>query len=379
VTITTEPVLAEIDDVISCGSYILPTITGVTYYNTAGATGSAITSVSETQTVYAFAQGTIPECSAEQSFLVTINVPPTLAAIADVTSCGTYTLPTIEGVVYYNAAGATGAAITSVPSTQTVYAYKAGATADCSVEQSFTVTITTAPTLAEIDDVISCESYELPVVQGVTYYNGPGATAGAITSVSDTKTVYAYMAGATADCFAEQGFTVMVTDAPQLEITGGCDGNDYILDVAVLNGNAQLDYTYEWTSIGGNILSGENSASVTVSGEGTYSVTVTLTQPDCNGQAQTLVGHTNCMIQKGISVNGDGKNDFFDLEGFGVQKLEIFNRYGMKVYELSPYTNQWHGQSDKGEQLPDGTYYYVIGFDNGEPVRTGWIYLNTKN
>jgi flagellar hook assembly protein FlgD len=54
--------------------------------------------------------------------------------------------------------------------------------------------------------------------------------------------------------------------------------------------------------------------------------------------------------------------------------LSIFNRNGLKVYSKSNYTNEWIGQSDNGDQLPDGTYYYVIDFNDNLPAKTGWIY-----
>jgi flagellar hook assembly protein FlgD len=47
----------------------------------------------------------------------------------------------------------------------------------------------------------------------------------------------------------------------------------------------------------------------------------------------------------------------------------------MKVYSKSNYTNEWGGKSDNGDELPDGTYYYVIDRNNGEAI-TGWIYIN---
>ena len=82
-----------------------------------------------------------------------------------------------------------------------------------------------------------------------------------------------------------------------------------------------------------------------------------------------------CDIPKGVSPNGDGLNDTWDLSGFNVKNVSIFNRYGTKVYSKSNYTNEWHGQSDNSSQLSDGTYYYVVEF-NDSVVKTGWVYIN---
>jgi len=121
---------------------------------------------------------------------------------------------------------------------------------------------------------------------------------------------------------------------------------------------------------------------------GTYVVKYTiaedaLTCRPASEESATIVYTTSgCTIQKGISPKGigagDNKNDFLDLEGANVSKLEIFNRYGTKVYSLGNYKNQWYGQSDKGEELPDGTYYYVIEYAGGAPTDTGWIYINRE-
>ena len=85
-----------------------------------------------------------------------------------------------------------------------------------------------------------------------------------------------------------------------------------------------------------------------------------------------------CSIPKGISPNGDGKNDVWDLSNFDIKKVEIFNRYGTKVYSKSNYENEWHGQSDNGNDLPDGTYYFVIDFTDLE-TKSGWIYINREH
>ncbi|NHN28106.1 T9SS type B sorting domain-containing protein, partial [Flavobacterium jejuense] len=97
----------------------------------------------------------------------------------------------------------------------------------------------------------------------------------------------------------------------------------------------------------------------------------------CYGTGEFSVTTISCAIQKGISPNNDGKNDSFDLSGFNVNKLEIFNRYGREVYTKSNYEDEWFGQTNNGDELPDGTYYYVIEFADMDS-KTGWIYINRQ-
>lgn len=94
----------------------------------------------------------------------------------------------------------------------------------------------------------------------------------------------------------------------------------------------------------------------------------------CANSQSLVIKPVVCEPQKGISPNGDGSNDYFDLSGFKVKKLSIFNRYGIAVYTLNNYTKQWYGTTNSGKELPDGTYYYVIEQENDKPL-TGWIYV----
>lgn len=84
-----------------------------------------------------------------------------------------------------------------------------------------------------------------------------------------------------------------------------------------------------------------------------------------------------CGMQKGISPNGDTLNDYFDLRSLNASHLNVFNRYGVRVYSKRDYRDEWKGQTDNGNKLPDGIYYYVIEFKT-EPTKTGWIYLNKE-
>jgi gliding motility-associated-like protein len=87
-------------------------------------------------------------------------------------------------------------------------------------------------------------------------------------------------------------------------------------------------------------------------------------------------------IPDAFSPNGDGVNDLFvitNIESYPDNKFTVFNRWGNKVYEATPYTNQWDGTSQFGaafkEGLPESTYYYILDLGNGSEAYTGFIYL----
>ncbi|MGC4040801.1 MAG: fibronectin type III domain-containing protein [Flavobacterium sp.] len=157
-----------------------------------------------------------------------------------------------------------------------------------------------------------------------------------------------------------------------VELNGGCQ-SVYVLNATPVNGSFNPETaSFSWeNALGVEVGTGQ---SLNVPAAGSYTVTVTV--DGCSTESAPFeVTTISCQIQKGISVNNDGFNDTFDLTGFDVKKLTIFNRYGMKVYSRANYVNEWGGKSDKGDELPDGTYFYVIDKNTGSSV-TGWIYIN---
>lgn len=68
-----------------------------------------------------------------------------------------------------------------------------------------------------------------------------------------------------------------------------------------------------------------------------------------------------------ITPNGDGLNDVFVVSLTCPQRLQIFSRWGTKVYESAAYQNDWNG----GQQ-PNGTYYYYLHMTDGS-TRKGWL------
>ena len=82
-----------------------------------------------------------------------------------------------------------------------------------------------------------------------------------------------------------------------------------------------------------------------------------------------------------VSANDDSKNDFFFidcLDFFPDNNVKIFTRAGQRVYEATGYDNgstRFEGNSDKGKQLPAGTYYYIIDKGDGSDLLQGFIEL----
>ena len=63
-----------------------------------------------------------------------------------------------------------------------------------------------------------------------------------------------------------------------------------------------------------------------------------------------------------------------NLDGLNAN-VQIFNRWGILVYENLNYNNDWDGTATNagGGGLPDGTYYYVIQIEGENEPRTGTL------
>lgn len=99
------------------------------------------------------------------------------------------------------------------------------------------------------------------------------------------------------------------------------------------------------------------------------------------------------VVYNAVSPNGDNRNDYFKIDGLvdcsGENTVEIYNRWGVKVYETDNYgstENVFKGYSEgrttinQKEFLPTGTYFYILSLkdnDSGKIKRkVGYLYLS---
>lgn len=127
----------------------------------------------------------------------------------------------------------------------------------------------------------------------------------------------------------------------------------------------------------------QDSTLVTALNEGENIFVWTVSNGVCEQQRDTIIiqyeicPDTVLFVPEGFSPNGDGVNDVFVISGANGKKVgvQIFNRWGSKVYESNNYQNDWGGTNDDKKELLDATYYYIITVEGEAKARTGYLTL----
>jgi gliding motility-associated-like protein len=242
---------------------------------------------------------------------------------------------------------------------------------DCTATVPATVGFTDNLSLQVISDTAICagESVTLATSGNATSYSwspaaslndasasDPIATPSATTNYSVTATLGSCTRTAGIQVSIIQSVTV---DAgPTRVISSGGS--------AVLQATASGASDYTWSPATGlsstNILTPTANPAVTT----VYTITASNNQGCVASDTVSVIVIPNCIeVRNAFSPNGDGNNDLWRVyDDYGCLKnvsLQVFNRYGNKVYESRDYRNTWDGKYN-GKPVPDGTYYAVIHF-----------------
>ena len=97
----------------------------------------------------------------------------------------------------------------------------------------------------------------------------------------------------------------------------------------------------------------------------------------------SLISEDGLTVFDVITPNNDGDNETFIIEGIELfeNTLQIFNRWGVLVYEATNYKNTFAGLSDgrttikRNERLPVGTYFYVLELTKSRKQQAGPLYI----
>jgi gliding motility-associated-like protein len=267
---------------------------------------------------------------------------------------------------------------------------------NCTLSESVTISFGNSPLIDLGEDIETC--FENDIVldatpsnmnpDDVTYLWSTGATTPVII-VTETGT-YTVTASYD-DCEVEESITI--SGRTDLNVTvnddfKSCVGEEWTLTATT----SEEGVSYQWY-LNTDVIAGETSSTISfVVSEDFSSIqnySVTITKGSCTGTDDVdiqLYDVSNCVISQGISPDATpGFNDYLDLEFLsdrvgGITTLQIFNRYGTIVFNKNNYINEWKGQDKNGNDLPTGTYYYVIDFASADdvygPQTSGWIYLN---
>jgi hypothetical protein len=206
-----------------------------------------------------------------------------------------------------------------------------------------------------------------------SWTNGAASTANPTVNVSATTTYIVTVNDVCAGTpdptpAAKDTTTITVLNFNQLVLNAGndevvCAGNTVNLKATQTGGGAP--FIYNWSTISGTDTVSSSSTlatSIVANTTGVYQISVV---DICNNTVNdnvTITVEASCALSIPNIITPDGRgpaiNETFyidNLDRFPGSSLEIYNRWGKKIYGTANYTNDWAA----GKNI-DGTYFYML-------------------
>ena len=286
---------------------------------------------------------------------------------------------------------------------------------------TFTIQDTTAPTLVStIDSPLNVNCDVIPAVPTLVFADGCSSASEITQTISETISEVApdgtYTIVRTWDiadaCGNPNSFTqtINVTIPNYLQTTtidAVCDiDDDLTVDVTAII-NTQFPGII---STNGTFTDVDGSGALTTDGiftplnlvNGNYIIRYENNDPNCPRIVEVTIPVDrnvctveNCVtltVYNAITPGNDDKNEFFFIDEitnpcYADNTVEIYNRWGVKVFETRNYNNIDHvftGVSEgrdtvkQSAELPNGTYFYILKYKNIEgnyESKNGYLYL----
>ncbi len=371
--------------------------------NATGGTASSTAptpSTSAAGTINYYVSQTLGTCEGPRALIaVTVAAATPAPTVTAVSYCQaataaplTATAATGATLIWYgtNATGGTASSTAPTPSTATVGSttyYVSQTIGTCEGPRAaLVVTISARPAAPIVVSPIAyCQNGNaVPLTAqgtGLIYYTsatgGTGAASLTPSTGSAGSTIY-YVSQTTGSCEGPRA-AITVNVSPALTANAGNAVTIGRGDQTQLNGTGTAGARYLWTSnIAPLALLGLPTSATTLTPIAnplettTYTLTVSEANspavcPSVSSSVVVTVVSTCINVKNAFTPNGDGINDKWVVyeQSFcfkpGGATVNVFNRYGSKVFESTNYTNTWDG-TYKGKPVPDGTYYAVVEF-----------------
>jgi len=234
ITVFPLPLVDTLQNVLTCDSYVLPTLINGNYFTGTGGTGVPLfagVSIITSRTIYIYAFD--GRCPNQSSFRV--NIVKTSLYIP-IVRCGSYTLPAIPFGTYRNQPSGGGNSIppgTIISTSQVVYYYAVTTTfPNCTINLNYDITIKPLPLVDTPVNRLECQNYTLPALTHGNYFtgtNGGGTQLNAGDIITNTKTIYVFSTGING-CTNQSSFRVEIRPLPLVDsLTDILTCTDYIL------------------------------------------------------------------------------------------------------------------------------------------------------
>ncbi|MBA3706429.1 MAG: gliding motility-associated C-terminal domain-containing protein, partial [Bacteroidetes bacterium] len=215
---------------------------------------------------------------------------------------------------------------------------------------------------------------------GYNYVWSTAATTQSIT-VKTSGTFSLTISDTLTGCFSTGSATVTVIPSPTVFA-----GNDTLVDFGKsINLNATGAGIVSWNWSPATDLNNAFIANPTSTPQGTITYKVTgMSINGCTAEDSimiTVIYEYKVAVTNLMTPNGDGYNDKWLIDGIEYHpntEVIVVNREGQQVFKSESYDNEWDG-TRSGNVLPDGTYYYIIKFENDTKIYKGAITILREN
>ena len=389
VTINSTPVIPPIANVQVCNSYTLPPLAIGDYYTDINASGTLLHAgdvLTSSQTLYIYAHtATSPDCSSERRLTVTIFNVDTLP---NVTTCESYTLPTLAVGRYFTGPNGTGTNLASgtvINTSMTFYIYGSSPfNPKCSDETSFTVTIIDTPvansvpvslrTTCDLDGTndgitnfnLSTLSATILGTQtgsefSVTYYESLANATTALNPVESSiqTLVYTRVSNSLApNCYDVKPITIIVNKLPEPTPIDGIicidsETGTLLNAYTMYSGLPTTTHRFVWANETGNTVGTATNYQAIVPGVFTLVATINAT-----GCASEPVNVTVSPSEPAI-VTYEVSEDFADNQSITVTATGQGNNF---EYQLDNGTFQ---DSNVFQHVPSGIHTITVRDKNG--------------